>query len=61
MPEYGFRHQEQHFVEELTFTGTAAILTVPRELCPHGVDGRLSAWNRDPACRPALLPGRSRS
>ncbi|MEU8084180.1 hypothetical protein AB0B57_11245 [Micromonospora sp. NPDC049101] len=48
-------HQEQYFVEELTFADAEAILAMLRELCPNLADGFLPVWVRNLAYRLVLL------
>ncbi|MFF4174089.1 hypothetical protein [Streptomyces sp. NPDC001744] len=54
-PACGQEHHQNHFVEELTFAGADAILSMLRELCPNLADGRLPVWVRNLAYRLVLL------
>jgi hypothetical protein len=54
-PECGTQHAEHYFVEELTFAGAEAILSMLRELSPHLADGYLPVWIRNLAYRLVLL------
>ncbi|MGW6985205.1 hypothetical protein ACWGE1_38080 [Streptomyces sp. NPDC054932] len=49
------RHDEEFFIEELTFADADAILAMMRELCPSLVDGWLPVRIRNLAYRLALL------
>ncbi|MFE1897239.1 hypothetical protein [Streptomyces yangpuensis] len=54
-PPCGRQHDEDFFIEELTFADADAILAMLRELCPSLVDGYLPVRIRNLAYRLVLL------
>src|SRR5688500_15477016 len=54
-PECDRDHDEQLFVEGLTFADAESILAMLSELCPHIADGHLPVWVRNLSYRLVLL------